>query len=516
MSTPDKEGMVSTLTVREVMTLAPLHGAYVLAGQAGLDRTVSGANVMEVPDIESYVKAGELLLTTGYPVHERPERLVEMLPALASRGLAALAIKPLRYLGQLPDRLISEAERLNFPVLVLPDHTSFNEVIGAVLAVVLAEYGAEPGGAEIIRERLTGVALTGGGLEEIARTLAVTLDREVTIVDREDAVLGRGAPRHEPGAWNQDETVESAAPWAFPITVAGARRGQILVGGSGEPTLGQRRLVRQSCFAAGMHIAQALASLELDRRLRALFLEELVTGPSIDEPMLRQRSRLFGWDLSSEHVVLLARCSSELSDAQIAGAAQRTLPAGALAWSRGQEVVAVVPARDRGPVSAGRCVVGEPAFEERWRCALLDLAPDGVAVAVGPVVREPRDLAASHTAAREALTIARRTGRKVVRHDELVLERLLLAVPGDLLRDLVAREIGALIAHDAEVGGDLCRTLAAYLGVGNGAEAARRLYVHYNTVKHRLARITELTGADLHDPSTRLRLALALEAHTLL
>ncbi len=64
----------------------------------------------------------------------------------------------------LPEQLIIEAERLRFPVLVLPDRTSFNEVISAVLAVVLAEYGAEPGGAEVIRERLTGVALTGGGL----------------------------------------------------------------------------------------------------------------------------------------------------------------------------------------------------------------------------------------------------------------------------------------------------------------------------------------------------------------
>ncbi|MCW2633634.1 MAG: hypothetical protein JWQ99_1, partial [Blastococcus sp.] len=67
-----------------------------------------------------------------------------------------------------------------------------------------------------------------------------------------------------------------------------------------------------------------------------------------------------------------------------------------------------------------------------------------------------------------------------------------------------------------ESGGDLCGTLAAYLGVGNGAEAARRLFVHYNTVKHRLARIVDLTGEDLHDPRTRLRLALALEARALL
>jgi purine catabolism regulator len=501
---------VSTVTVREVLTLAPLSGAYVLAGQAGLDRVVSGANVMEVPDIEAYVTEGELLLTTGYPVHERPERLVELLPTLAERGLAALAIKPLRYLERLPERLVSEAERLRFPVLVLPDGTSFNEIIGAVLAVVLAEYGAEPGGAELIRERLTGVALTGGGLAEIARTLAVTLDRDVRIVDQEDVVLGWGGS----GSTSPTDDQTPSAPWTFPITVAGAQRGRILVGGSAEPTLGQRRLVRQSCFAAGMHIAQAMASLELDRRLRVLFLEELVTGLSIDEPMLRQRSQLFGWDLTGGHAVLLARCAAELTDAQIAGAARDVLPPRSLAWSRGQEVVVIVPVQDRA-VGRNQGLRARPV-EQRWREVLLGLAPGGVVVAVGSVAAGPQDLAASHAAAREALHIARATHRDVVRNEELMLERLLLAVPGGLLQEFVDREIGALLAHDATSGAELCRTLAAYLGVGNGAEAARRLFVHYNTVKHRLARIAELTGADLHDPRTRLRMALALEVRSLL
>ena len=49
-------------------------------------------------------------------------------------------------------------------------HIAFNDVISAVLAIVLADYGPEPGRAETIRERLTAVALTGGGLAEIART----------------------------------------------------------------------------------------------------------------------------------------------------------------------------------------------------------------------------------------------------------------------------------------------------------------------------------------------------------
>jgi PucR family transcriptional regulator, purine catabolism regulatory protein len=42
-----------------------------------------------------------------------------------------------------------------------------------------------------------------------------------------------------------------------------------------------------------------------------------------------------------------------------------------------------------------------------------------------------------------------------------------------------------------------------------------RLYIHYNTMKHRMGRIVELLDVDLHDPRVRLSLAVALAARAL-
>ncbi len=484
-------------TVRDVMTLPALRGTAVLAGSAGLDRLVTGVNVMEVPDIEAYVKSGELLLTTAYPVRDHPERLVELVPVLAARGLAALAIKPMRYLDKIPDMLVAVADEQEFPVLVLPDDTSFNDVIGAVLAVVLAEYGAEPARAEAIRERLTGVALAGGGLQEIARALSGALDREVVVVDRDQEVLGSSSGPAEPVA---------STPWAYPITVAGANRGRLLVGGQDEPTLGQRRLIRQACFAAGMYIAQAMATLELDRRLRVVFLEDLVTRPDLDPQVVLQRSRLYGWEMATESVVLLARAPSELSDAAVVQAST-ILSSRAVAWSRGREVVAIVP-RD--------VLTGRRDLPDRWRLALDGLGDGGTVVAVGTVAHTSAELSPSHASAHEGLTIAERTGRPVAWHDELGMERLLLAVPRETLEAFTASTIGPLTAYDAAHGTDLRGTLAAYLSLGNGAEAARELYIHYNTFKHRMAQVNELVGPRLREPRGRLVLALALEARKFL
>jgi purine catabolism regulator len=490
---------MSVVTVREVLTLPALAGSYVMAGESGLGRTVSGVNVMEVPDIESFVKPAELLLTTAYPMRDHPEGLSGLVSTLHRLGLAALAIKPGRYLERLPDDMLAAANALGFPIVIVADTTSFNEVIGAVLAVVLTEYGAEPSGAEAIRERLTGVALAGGGLAEIARTLAGALDRGVTVRDRDETVLGQGG--HADG--------DDESPWSFPISVAGSVRGRIVVSGLGEPTLGQRRLIRQACFAAGMHIAQATASVELDRQMRVLFLEELVTGKAFDESLVRERSRLFNWNLAGGRRVVLSRVSTELSDAVIATRARTSLPRDAIAWARGQQVVALVPVASAATNDELR------ELADGWRASLSAAGAGEVTVAVGSLADAPDGIARSHADAAESLAIAQAMRRTSVVHDLLMLERVILSVPREKLDELVERSIGPLVRADRAADSDLCATLEMFLGTGNAADAARRLFIHYNTMKHRMARITELLPGDLHDPRTRLTIGFALQVRKL-
>jgi PucR family transcriptional regulator, purine catabolism regulatory protein len=496
---------MGVLHVGELLSLPVLRGARVVAGHRGLDREVTNINVMEVPDIEAYVHPGEVLLTTLYPLRDDLAGVTGLIRRLHDATLSALVVRLGRYVDHLPAAALDTADELGFPIVVVDTHIAFNDVIAAVLAIVLADYGPEPGRAETIRERLTAVALTGGGLAEIARTLAGALNRHVVVVDAGGATLGTGQPATEP----RDPARPAADPsWAFPITVAGTERGRLLVDGSTEPTLGQRRLIRQACFAAGMHIAQALASVELDRRMRVLLLEEAVTGSSLDHGQLLERSRLFGWDFTVPHAVVLARGARELADADVARTAAAALP-GAPAWSRGIEAVAIVP-------MAGVDRIAELTTRvQRWRTALAAAARCAVHAAIGPVARDADGLAASHRSARESLAIGEVTARPLVRNDELLLERLLLSVDPARLRELVRDQIGPLIEADRTGSGTLCETLETYLGIGNAAAAARLLYIHYNTMKHRLVRIVELLGVDLHDPRTRLSLAVALAARAL-
>jgi DNA-binding PucR family transcriptional regulator len=79
------------------------------------------------------------------------------------------------------------------------------------------------------------------------------------------------------------------------------------------------------------------------------------------------------------------------------------------------------------------------------------------------------------------------------------------------LRSFCARVLGPL--YD-ERHADLRRTLEEYIRAhGSQSSVSRSLYLHRNTVRQRLRRIEELTGADLDDPEERLMLQLALLGH---
>lgn len=144
-----------------------------------------------------------------------------------------------------------------------------------------------------------------------------------------------------------------------------------------------------------------------------------------------------------------------------------------------------------------------------------------VAIGIGTVQPDVLGISVSYRQAQEAVLLGRRLspgGRDAV-HEYAVLEphALIQHLPPDALTRFCRVSLGPLAEYDEVSGGDLLRTLAVYLNCGGRlAATARRLFVHRNTVKFRIARIQALLGVDLTDGETVFRLQLALRAHQLL
>ena len=141
-----------------------------------------------------------------------------------------------------------------------------------------------------------------------------------------------------------------------------------------------------------------------------------------------------------------------------------------------------------------------------------------VSVGLSAAIEAPLGVAGAH---REVTAVMETLGRlkrwsQVVSVPQLGVTGLLAGVDHERLLEFAQRHLGPLIEHDRARSGDLVETLKAYLEAGEQQAAAKRLGIHPNTLRYRLDRVREISGAEFEDPETRLNLSVAVRVQGLL
>ncbi|QAY62982.1 PucR family transcriptional regulator [Xylanimonas allomyrinae] len=255
------------------------------------------------------------------------------------------------------------------------------------------------------------------------------------------------------------------------------------------------RYSREVAFSAAEVYARA-AELRgaWDARLEALVVDALVRGDGDDA--VRSRVSALGWSGRGQVLVMVGTTTGgldELHTADLRRAARRAA-GDALVGIHGDRIVLVLGG-DGDLVAAATSLV--PRFGS------------GTVVIGGlvPSVAEASRSAAAALAGLAAAPAWPQAPRPVLA-DDLLPERVLI---GD---DAARRTlVGQAYRPLENATGSVLETLSAYLGTGRSLEAAaRQLYVHPNTVRYRLRKVSEITGWDPLDAreSFVLQVALAL------
>ncbi|MCW4384541.1 helix-turn-helix domain-containing protein [Salinibacterium sp. SYSU T00001] len=260
---------------------------------------------------------------------------------------------------------------------------------------------------------------------------------------------------------------------------------------------------REIAFAAADVYARAAEARGLwDARLEALVVDSILSGEYDDE--LPSRIAALGWHGHGE-VSVLVGTAPRMLDVDMLRRTARHLDADVLIGVQGSRLVLVI----------GRATPASAEAEETAsapRVSFLDIAKalepgfgEGYLI-LGHEVPSLVDASRSAKAALAGFAVARswRNAPRPALADDLLPER---ALAGDPLAraTLINRIYKPLQAHSTELLG----TLWCYLDNGRSLEAtARELFVHPNTVRYRLKRVSEVIGWD----ATGARESLILQA----
>src|SRR5438477_11229318 len=83
-------------TVREAMRMSELADARLRAGESGLDSSIEWVRLVETWEIQP--RAGDLLLTTGFPIKDDLPAQIRLLVRIAESSGAGLGVQPHPYL----------------------------------------------------------------------------------------------------------------------------------------------------------------------------------------------------------------------------------------------------------------------------------------------------------------------------------------------------------------------------------------------------------------------------------
>jgi purine catabolism regulator len=543
------------LTVQNTLELAPLAGVEVLAGAAGLGRVVQRTVVIEVPEVLAQTKEGDLLMTSVDTFLPHHTTFVQMLDTLNDRRVAGLLIK-----GNLPSQtatnaLVEAATRVHLPLLNLRRQTSYSEIIMAFAAELLERQSRMMRRSEGLRQRFLSAMLSGGGLQHIATLLAKEIGgNSVVITDTNHRRLITHCPLHTVCAAHDEgiETRQTFVELGAHLAVTGATLprtintlGNDSGGDMGWEATWMRWTVAVDQFSLGyvylhgckrplrhadttvLQQASTLVALELLKQRTRLDIEQrrgdfvraFVTGQFQADEATAQATRALGWQLILPVQPLVfgtrGQLPSTLKASDLSNWATELLPdrnSQDIFWPYDDEVILIRSVdrnlspsayREQGIEVATRL---QEAFSRR-------LGVDFYA-GVGQVAESVRQLSLTYAQAHQALCLSRSlpTGRVMHCNDMGIYQILLRHPNSDDLRHFMLQTLGRLIQHDLQTQHQLVYTLHVYLAHDrNMRTSAQQLDLHYNSMRYRLQRISEILGEGWDEPSNRLNVEISLK-----
>ncbi|MGW0615779.1 PucR family transcriptional regulator [Streptomyces sp. NPDC002788] len=517
-------------TVADVLALPVLAAGQpqVVTGLPQLDRPVRWVHITELTDPASFLKGGELVLTTGMPLPDDAAGVRRYVDELTDVGASALVIELVRRYHRPPDALVQACRARGLPLVTLARDVNFLEVTQVVHALILGSQTDAMRRTQRIHEAFTALTLRGAGPQDVVRAAAEMSGRTVVLENLvhqalicepsgstvQEALAGweQRSRAAEPG---ERTGVGGPEGWlTAPVTYQGERWGRLaMLPGDGRAFEPEHITVLERT-AMALTVARLIHATPWEHTAHRNALRELAEQRHHSPEEARARCAALG--LPTEDAVYLAilvdlgpggegaepetRLQRELRSSGVPALV------GELSPGRLGILLALRPAQPWRPVA------------ERLSRIALSLSPEAI-VSVGSRAADLADTARSF---REAARVTEATpwgqplpaDRSFHELPDIDLRRLLYAVREDTrIQDYTERRLGRLIDHDTRHGTDLLTTLGHYLdAAGNKTTAARRGGLSRETMYQRLRTIERLLDSDLESGERRTELHVALMA----
>ncbi len=532
------------MTISDLLNLPGLADLKLLAGGHGLDRELTNVTVVDTPDGTNWLNGGEFVITTAYMLHEEQD-LLDFLRILHEKQAAGVGIKENRYITTIPDSALRLSDELNLPLISVPESYPFVDIINPVLTQIINRQSLLLTQANMIHREFLGQAINNSSVPEILRTLnnitripCAFMDthfREIYFSDESSSLMQK----------LQDADVENVSDDFlkqydhYIVANKNEQFGYLLFEKdclNTQENDSVQTALEYASIVLILRIQVRIANQQMAEKYKASLLEDLLTNNVKTDVEIHNRARLYGWDFTNgglAAVVDINNIKKYFNDKLDSNTNRMLEEATEIIFSHSiQEMhqmfpqskyfrqsdlivfIISMPEESRETLSEQL----EQTFK-RLQGRLSHVSPFTITLGIGQYYENIRDISKSYSEARVAINLgySLQWFDRILFYNRLGLYRLLAPVMNSPeSEELCTQYIRPLEEYDRKYHGELLPTLQEILQNGwNLKESAEGLYIHYNSIKYRYAKICKVLNLDLADHNNRSLVEIAMKLYLL-
>ncbi|OBZ19476.1 PucR family transcriptional regulator [Bacillus sp. FJAT-27264] len=536
------------MKLEELLHIPVFNGTQIVAGNAGLEREVLTVNMMDAPDIITFLKPNELLITTAFHFKDDLPSLLLLIEEMGRQNCSGLGIKTKRFLGTLPSVLIERANELAVPLLELPVEPSLGDIVNKSLSHILDVRTHELHNAMQAHRQFTHDIMKGEGMVKVLLDLSDLLKTPVFLLDPHLRLLA-GKPQRQTLTAKLDQLMSErclvlSPPSTFSsfsflkeernvLTLFPVYTYQQLhyLGVEAELSPKDRSTIltiEQAANVIAFDLMKEQALNQNRRRIQNEFFGKFINGSFSSADEIISRARELGLPESQRYICAVGQLDGgdkSLSFIQYKSdqdriadhivSELRTFPQTIRLFLLDKHYVLLMLLTDEWREVETSFLQRLSRLQDRLQTHNQASLSFGVSSYAQQLIHIP----VSYKEASEALYFGGMAGRCrfVELYQPKEVPEILRLIPYAHLKKFYLETFQAFIDETIKDHRLLLQTLSVYLETHcQLAETAKRLYIHRNTVIYRLEKCEELLGRSLKDPEETLRLRLAFRIKALL
>lgn len=537
-------------TVKELLTLEELQDAEYIGTKQSLSKNIKGITVIDSPDISLWLKGGETILTSFFPVKDlNDEEMKDWMHKLADKKISALIVKLREEFDSIPAPVMEVCKERNIPIISLPTAVPFIDIIYKVTRKI---FNQDVEKLEYFREihlRFTELSIQNVSDEVIIETLESLIGNPVTIYNELFKVIATTDSEvelfYESDKFQVEENIKNTIfpiyrrfviypklqdreceQIMIPITTVNQTKVMLVISAihSGFNDF-DFIAIENAATALSLNLAKKIAISEVEKKYKNEIIDDLLSGDIKDEDDIAERADNIKFDLNSRSAVVVF--TLKFNDKKVTSVARERYYnilisnidyylKNAIVRERFNQVIVIWPihsgqSNKKKEMNSIKRSLG--FVINKFESAVSDAR---VYTGIGTIADTVHDLPKSHKEAQEVLDVNDMSYQHepVLSFEELGIYRLLYQFRNDnnRLKEFIPQSLQRLIDYNKSNREQLIETLEMFLMCQqNVSRSADRLYVHYKTVSYRLDKIKEITQMDYEDANEMLSVQVGLK-----